>query len=118
MKRRDLYQRMQQLDRIVEGTEKVNDLLDRRALLQEQRKAVNMEASFQRQRLQARLSPQALCISHMLCNARMYTCAHSQPKSKTAEKPECCSIALQTGRFKQGFLTGQNRLGLHGFPGD
>lgn len=52
MKRRDLYQRMNLLERINEGTKKAQSLLEQRAALQEQRRSANMEASFQRQRLQ------------------------------------------------------------------
>lgn len=54
MKRRDLYQRMSLLEKINAGTNKARSLVEQRALLQEQRKLANMEASFQRQRLQAR----------------------------------------------------------------
>lgn len=56
MKRRDLYQRMNLLEKINEGTRKAQELLEQRANLQEQRRSANMEASFQRQRLQARKS--------------------------------------------------------------
>ena len=52
MKRRDLYQRMSLLERISQGTEKARSLVEQRAVLQEQRRTANMEASFQRQRLQ------------------------------------------------------------------
>lgn len=55
MRRRDLYQRMSLLEKISEGTEKARSLIEQRAQLQEQRRTANMEASFQRQRLQARL---------------------------------------------------------------
>ena len=57
MKRRDLYFRMSLLDRINEGTEKARNLVEQRSMLQEQRKTANMEASFQRQRLQAPALP-------------------------------------------------------------
>lgn len=53
MKRRDLYQRMSLLEKISEGTDKARNLVEQRAQLQEQRRTANMEASFQRQRLQA-----------------------------------------------------------------
>lgn len=52
MRRRDLYQRMTLLERISERT-----LVEQRAQLQEQRRTANMEASFQRQRLQVRPTP-------------------------------------------------------------
>lgn len=55
MKRRDLYLRMSLLERITVGTEKARSLVEQRAALQEQRRTANMEASFQRQRLQVRL---------------------------------------------------------------
>ncbi len=54
MRRRDLYQRMSLLERISEGTEKAKTLVEQRSQLQEQRRTANMEASFQRQRLQVR----------------------------------------------------------------
>ena len=52
MRRRDLYMRMSLLSKINDATLKASDLVDQRAQLQEQRKSANMEASFQRQRLQ------------------------------------------------------------------
>lgn len=52
MKRRDLYQRMNLLEKINDGSRKAQSLLEQRQSLQEQRRTANMEASFQRQRLQ------------------------------------------------------------------
>lgn len=54
MKRRELYQRMTLLEKITQGTERAKSLMEERALLQEQRRTANIEASFQRQRLQVR----------------------------------------------------------------
>ena len=51
MHRRAAYERDQLLARIESDTEKAHDLLAQRTALQEQRRAANMEASFQRQRL-------------------------------------------------------------------
>jgi hypothetical protein len=53
MRRRDLFQRMSLLDKINESTDKARSLVEQRAALQEQRRTANMDASFQRQRLQA-----------------------------------------------------------------
>ena len=62
MQRRAAYERDQLLARIQSDTEKAHDLLAQRTALQEQRRAANMEASFQRQKLlQAR--PQIRYIS-------------------------------------------------------
>ncbi len=51
MQRRAAYERDQLLVRIQSDTEKAQDLLAQRTALQEQRRAANMEASFQRQKL-------------------------------------------------------------------
>ena len=51
MQRRAAYERDQLLARIQSDTEKAVGLLQQRTALQDQRRAANMEASFQRQRL-------------------------------------------------------------------
>lgn len=51
MQRRAAYERDQLLVRIQCDTEKAHELLAQRTALQEQRRAANMEASFQRQKL-------------------------------------------------------------------
>ena len=51
MQRRAAYERDQLLARIQSDTEKAHELLAQRTALQEQRRAANMEASFQRQKL-------------------------------------------------------------------
>ena len=51
MQRRAAYERDQLLARIQSDTEKAHDLLAQRTALQEQRRAANMAASFQRQKL-------------------------------------------------------------------
>lgn len=51
MQRRAAYERDQLLTRIQSDTEKAQELLAQRTALQEQRRAANMEASFQRQKL-------------------------------------------------------------------
>ena len=51
MQRREAYERDQLLARIQSDTEKAHELLAQRTALQEQRRAANMEASFQRQKL-------------------------------------------------------------------
>ena len=51
MQRRAAYERDQLLARIQSDTEKAQELLAQRSALQEQRRAANMEASFQRQKL-------------------------------------------------------------------
>ena len=51
MQRRAAYERDQLLSRIQSDTEKAVGLLQQRTALQDQRRAANMEASFQRQRL-------------------------------------------------------------------
>lgn len=58
MRRRDLYERERLLAKIEGETERAQCLLAQREALREQRKAANMEASFQRQKLmQARTRP-------------------------------------------------------------
>jgi len=51
MKRRDAYERSQQLKRIQEETEHSSQLLQQRKELQDQRRTANMQASFQRQQI-------------------------------------------------------------------
>lgn len=51
MKRRDAYERSQQLRRIQEETERSRQLLAQRKDLQDQRRTANMQASFQRQQI-------------------------------------------------------------------
>ncbi len=63
MHRRAAYEQDQLLARIESDTEKAHDLLAQRTALQEQRRAANMEASFQRQRLMQVWS--VLCTSQL-----------------------------------------------------
>ena len=51
MRRRDAYAREQLLERIEADTERARGMLTARLELQEQRKAANMQASLQRQRM-------------------------------------------------------------------
>ena len=73
MKRRDLYQRMSLLEKISIGTEKARSLIEQRAQLQEQRRTANMDASFQRQRLQAR----PLLCRHCMWQSKNADCSES-----------------------------------------
>lgn len=78
MKRRDLYQRVSLLERMSKSTEKANSLMEQRALLQDQRRSANMDASFQRQRLQV-ISLQNWGIRRYYVGTSLHTHTHRKP---------------------------------------
>ena len=73
MQRRAAYERDQLLARIQSDTEKAQELLAQRTALQEQRRAANMEASFQRQKLmQAGLFPPPRALPCITLKQKVY----------------------------------------------